>query len=158
MMKQQLAKLVGVVALLALMALLEPAATADVKFTIDDLNFEASLWGLYQRWGARYNVERAPVEKLRRFNTFKETAHHVASHARVVGHAPGLNAFADLSSLESQARAYSRPSYGGIGGQAAGSSPPLVAWDSAQAPPLPSLRGTPHELLASLRCVVMAGG
>ena len=101
MMKQQLAKLAGVVALLALMALLEPAAATGVKFTTDDLNSEASLWGLYQRWGARYNVGRDPVEKLRQFDTFKEMAHHVASHAGVAGHAPRLNAFTDLSSLES---------------------------------------------------------
>jgi len=133
MMKQQLAKLAGVVALLALLALLEPAAAVGVKFTTDDLNSEASLWGLYQRWGARYNVGRDPVEKLRRFNTFKETAHRVASRAGVAGHAPGLNAFADLSSLESQAQAHSRPGCGGIGGQ-----------DAA---------GTPHELLPSPRCV-----
>ena len=71
MMKQQIAKLAGVVALLALMALLEPAAATGVKFTTDDLNSEASLWGLYQRWGARYNVGRDPVEKLRRFDTLK---------------------------------------------------------------------------------------
>ena len=74
MMKLQLAKLAGVVALLARLALLEPAVAAGVKFTTDDLNSEASLWGLYQRWGAHYNVERDPMEKLRRFDTFKETA------------------------------------------------------------------------------------
>jgi hypothetical protein len=132
-----------VVALLALLALLEPAAAGGVKFTTDDLNSEALLWGLYQRWDARYNVERDPMEKLRRFDTFKETAHRVASRAGVAGQALGLNAFADLSSLESQAQAHSRPG---------------CDRDSARAPPLLSLRGTPHELLPSLRCVVMAGG
>jgi KDEL-tailed cysteine endopeptidase len=51
-MKHQLAALAaGVVALL--LALLEPAAAAGLKFTTDDLASDASLWELYERWGAR---------------------------------------------------------------------------------------------------------
>ena len=60
MMKQQIAKLAGVVALLALMALLEPAAATGVKFTTDDLNSEASLWELYQRWGCMLHYRTRP--------------------------------------------------------------------------------------------------
>ncbi|XP_066323163.1 cysteine endopeptidase RepA-like [Miscanthus floridulus] len=102
-MKHQLAALAaGVVALLALLlALLEPAAAGGLQFTTDDLASDASLWELYERWGARYNVARDPAEKLRRFQTFKETALRVASRAGVAGgRAPGLNAFADLSADE----------------------------------------------------------
>ncbi|KAM0850180.1 hypothetical protein ACQ4PT_053245 [Festuca glaucescens] len=96
-MKQQLAApAAGVVALLALLALLEPAAAAGLKFSTDDLDSDASLWELYETWGARYNVARDPAEKLRRFPTFKETALRVASRSR----APGLNGFADLSTDE----------------------------------------------------------
>lgn len=47
-MKHQLAALAA-----GVVALLEPAAAAGLKFTTDDLASDASLWELYERWGAR---------------------------------------------------------------------------------------------------------
>ncbi|XP_004987384.1 ervatamin-C, partial [Setaria italica] len=92
-------KLVALGVALALLALLEPAV-AGVKFTDEDLKSEESLWRLYERWGARYNVTRHPVDKLRRFAFFKDSARHVHLHATAAGQAPGLNGFADLTNDE----------------------------------------------------------
>uniref|UniRef100_A0A0D9Z9X0 Peptidase C1A papain C-terminal domain-containing protein n=1 Tax=Oryza glumipatula TaxID=40148 RepID=A0A0D9Z9X0_9ORYZ len=98
MVMKQLAALAGVVALA--LALLEPAAAAGLKFSSNDLKSEKLLWRLYERWGKRYNVARKPAEKLRRFATFNETAHRVASRVQVAGQAPGLNIFADVTNEE----------------------------------------------------------
>lgn len=64
---------------LALLALLKPAGAAGVKFTTDDLNSEASSWR--SSADSTHPGDSAP------------------SRAGVIGQAPGLNAFADLSSL-----------------------------------------------------------
>lgn len=66
---------------MAALALVEPAASS-VKFRKEDLKSEEALWQLYERWGTRYNVACNPVEKLRRFNIFKDTVRRV--HLRAV--------------------------------------------------------------------------
>ncbi|CAL4942816.1 unnamed protein product [Urochloa decumbens] len=81
------------------LALLEPAA-AGVKFGKEDLDSEESLWQLYQRWGARYNVARDPADKLRRFAVFKDAARRIHLREAAAGRAPGLNGFADLTNDE----------------------------------------------------------
>ncbi|XP_012699738.1 thiol protease SEN102-like [Setaria italica] len=75
-------KLVALGVVLALLALLEPAA-AGVKFTNEDLKSEESLWHLYERWGGCYNVTR-----------------HPSTSCAAAGQAPGLNGFADLTNDE----------------------------------------------------------
>ena len=84
---------------LALLALMEPAA-AGVKFADEDVESEEALWRLYERWLAHFNVSRHPAEKVRRFSLFKEAARQIHRRAAVRGHAPGLNRFVDLSTLE----------------------------------------------------------
>jgi len=84
---------------LALLALMEPAA-AGVKFADEDVESEEALWRLYERWLAHFNVSRHPEEKVRRFSLFKEAARQIHRRAAVRCHAPGLNRFVDLSTLE----------------------------------------------------------
>ncbi|CAN6310550.1 unnamed protein product [Urochloa humidicola] len=99
MAKKELAVFAALGVALALLALLEPAA-AGVKFGKEDLDSEDSLWRLYERWSARYNVTRDPADKLRRFAVFKDAARRVHLRAAAAGRAPGLNGFADITNDE----------------------------------------------------------
>ncbi|KAK1632037.1 hypothetical protein QYE76_006352 [Lolium multiflorum] len=94
-------KLAALVVAVALLALLDPAATV-VEFAKEDLESDDSLWKLYELWGARHKVARHPGEKLRRFAIFKEQARRVYDlHIEFAGDTPlGLNSFADLSDDE----------------------------------------------------------
>ena len=50
----KLAALIGV-------ALVDPVSAAGMKFGEDDVKSEKTLWRLYQRWQAHFNVTRRDV-------------------------------------------------------------------------------------------------
>lgn len=78
------------------MALPLPLQPPASNLTRKISNSEESLWRLYQRWGARYDMTRNLVDKLRRFTVFKDTARHSPSAAAV--QVSGLNGFTNLGS------------------------------------------------------------
>ncbi|CAL5046229.1 unnamed protein product [Urochloa decumbens] len=99
-----------------------------------------SLWALYERWGARYEVARDAGDKVRRFGTFKDTVRRVyAAHPGDRHYVLGLNVFADMTADEFRAGfACERPAdgidaggerYFNITPEAVGDEPPdTVDW------------------------------
>ncbi|KAG2612335.1 hypothetical protein PVAP13_4KG273900 [Panicum virgatum] len=86
-----------------------------IEFTAEDMESNDSMWALYERWSAHYEVARDAGDKLRRFRVFKETARSV--YARHLGdrhYMLGLNSFADMTMDEFRdAFACKRPANGG---------------------------------------------
>ncbi|KAG0515732.1 hypothetical protein BDA96_10G303500 [Sorghum bicolor] len=86
-----------------------PVASA-IDYTERDLASEESLWALYERWCAHYNMARDHGEKTRRFDLFKENARRIYEHNHQ-GNATytlGLNRFSDMTDEE-----FNRSPYGG---------------------------------------------
>nr|XP_034591883.1 ervatamin-B-like [Setaria viridis]TKW23099.1 hypothetical protein SEVIR_4G271500v2 [Setaria viridis] len=80
-------------------------ATRAVHFTEDDLASEASMWALYERWCAHYNVARDVVgEKTWRFNVFKENARviHQFNQGDDKPYKLSLNRFGDMTDDETR--------------------------------------------------------
>lgn len=95
-------------ALVVVIALSTTPAASAIDYTEHDLASEESLWALYERWCAHYNMARDLGEKTRRFNLFKENAHRIYEHNQ--GNATytlGLNRFSDMTDEE-----FSRSPYG----------------------------------------------
>jgi KDEL-tailed cysteine endopeptidase len=69
----------SVLDILLALALLEPVAAADPKFTTHDLRSEKAVRQLYERWCKHFKVACKQEEKVHRFANFNQTVHRVAS-------------------------------------------------------------------------------
>ena len=103
MMKvQRMGGVVLAAAAVLLAAVVAVAAAELVPVTDKDLESEASLWSLYQRWLSVYNGSLDLVEKPSRFETFKKDARYVNEFNKRedVPYKLGLNQFSDLTEEE----------------------------------------------------------
>ena len=103
MMKvQRMGGVVLAAAAVLLAAVVAVAAAELVPVTDKDLESEASLWSLYQRWLSVYNGSLDLVEKPSRFDTFKENARHINEFNKREDepYKLGLNQFSDLTDEE----------------------------------------------------------
>ncbi|CAD6216875.1 unnamed protein product [Miscanthus lutarioriparius] len=103
MMKvQRMGGVVLAAAAVLLAAVVAVAAAELVPVTDKDLESEASLWSLYQRWLSVYNGSLDLGEKPSRFETFKKDARYVNEFNKRedVPYKLGLNQFSDLTDEE----------------------------------------------------------
>lgn len=106
----EVATTMAAVALVVAIALSTAPAASAIDYTEHDLASETSLWALYERWCAHYNMARDVGEKTRRFDLFKENARRIYEHNQA-GNATytlGLNRFSDMTDEE-----FSNSPYGG---------------------------------------------
>ena len=99
---QRMGGVVLAAAAVLLAAVVAVAAAELVPVTDKDLESEASLWSLYQRWLSVYNGSLDLVEKPSRFDTFKENARHINEFNKREDepYKLGLNQFSDLTDEE----------------------------------------------------------
>ncbi|EER97645.1 ervatamin-B [Sorghum bicolor] len=85
-----------------LVAMVAMAAAELVPVMDKDLESEASMMNLYQRWRSVYNGSLDHVEKPSRFDTFKENARHINEFNKRENESYklGLNQFSDLTDEE----------------------------------------------------------
>jgi KDEL-tailed cysteine endopeptidase len=78
------------------------ASSGGIDYGEEDLSSEESLWALYERWSAEYNVKRQADEKARRFNIFKQKARYIHDFNKQgnAGYTLGLNLFGDMTNDE----------------------------------------------------------
>jgi C1A family cysteine protease len=89
----------GVVLAALLAAAMAVVVAKGVPLMDKDLESEASMWSLYERWRSVHTVSLDLEEKERRFETFKENARYINefNKRKDVPYKLGLNQFSDLT-------------------------------------------------------------
>jgi C1A family cysteine protease len=99
MKMQRMAEGVVLAAAMLLAAAMAVVVAKGVPLTDKDLESEASMWSLYERWRSVHTVSLDLEEKERRFETFKENARYINefNKRKDVPYKLGLNQFSDLT-------------------------------------------------------------